>query len=175
LNTETHRGYWWLAYTWGNLIPLCTRCNTYQKKCVFPVARQHHFTEIYDLAALDQSEEPLLINPLYDDFEDHFDVNVVTAQLLPKTIRGETTIRIMGLNNSTSDDDILGARRLAAQQALNAFREFQDAARNDCAPPAMAMQIRDSIEVGSAPFAYTLRAVWNAAHERTADRLKAIT
>lgn len=101
---EEHRGYYWLAYDWKNLLPSCEKCNRASlikeeiigKYTRFPVSGPHalHEDEI-------ASEKPLLINPLVDDPDDFIRVNTENGLLEGKDGdggRGETTIRILGLN-----------------------------------------------------------------------------
>lgn len=66
-------GYYWLAYSWDNLLLSCPTCNT-NKSDVFPLAKGrtkvsfvnngHNILNINTLSAgYDQSELPLLVNP----------------------------------------------------------------------------------------------------------------
>lgn len=58
-STENH-GYWWLAYTWENLLFACATCNRSNKNDQFPLADAH------TLQAEEQppgEEKPLLLDP----------------------------------------------------------------------------------------------------------------
>lgn len=37
-NTLSDRGYWWLAYDWGNYLLACEICNQQWKEACFPIA-----------------------------------------------------------------------------------------------------------------------------------------
>ncbi len=89
-------GYYWLAYTWSNLLFSCKRCNAGHKRSYFPLAnpagrtRSHH-----DQPRLAQ-EQPLLLNPANDNPASHIQFRRAVA--VGKTLRGQTTIALCGLN-----------------------------------------------------------------------------
>ena len=108
---EDHPGYWWLAYSWENLLIACKRCNQKYKKSKFPLKDESKraYTEKSD----SDEEEPILINPLkedpdlfidYDfsaetDFSEEFMVKAVG-----KCERGKKTVdELTGIN----DEDIM--------------------------------------------------------------------
>jgi hypothetical protein len=73
---KTHKGYYWLAYDWRNLIPACDMCNSGDAKVdQFPVSKKHAFPPRRrtppDWDMLETSEEPLLLHPYRDDPEAH--------------------------------------------------------------------------------------------------------
>jgi hypothetical protein len=54
-----HPGYFWLAYSWFNLLPSCDMCNSYgAKHNEFPVMRSHIFRVKLTQAELDQLKRP---------------------------------------------------------------------------------------------------------------------
>jgi len=71
-----HKGYYWLAYDWQNLVPACTQCNTINgKRTLFPIQGRRVFDPAVgpDTHTLNILEQPLLLHP-YDstrDFRDH--------------------------------------------------------------------------------------------------------
>lgn len=88
-------GYYWLAYTWRNLLFSCKRCNGGHKRNYFPLAnsatgraRSHHDSL--------RQEQPLLLHPASDDPADHIDFQ--QAVVIAKTPRGQATIDLCGLN-----------------------------------------------------------------------------
>jgi len=88
-------GYYWLAYTWANLLFTCKRCNGGHKGNYFPLANQatgrarsHH-----DGLA---PEQPLLLNPVHDDPARH--IRFRRAVAVGKTDQGRETIERCGLN-----------------------------------------------------------------------------
>jgi len=116
---KKHPGYFWLAYTWDNLLPSCVFCNqhradqpTFDDPTVGPAAgkldqfplsdeakRAMTFSDPLDL------EEPLLLNPCIDqDCEDYFRYDVKgyilvnSSNSATKRKRAEITIKICHLN-----------------------------------------------------------------------------
>ncbi|CAG1022843.1 hypothetical protein DOJK_01937 [Patescibacteria group bacterium] len=89
-------GYYWLAYTWNNLLFCCAICNQQYKKNLFPLlddtkrARNHH----NDIT----QEEPLLINPSSINPEEHIGFREQIAYPIKDSIYGKTTIDTLGLN-----------------------------------------------------------------------------
>lgn len=103
-----HDAYWWLAWTWQNLLFACFRCNTIHKGNRFPRApRTAKLAELtFDLSR----EDPLLIDPSRVDPRGHirfrwsevrrkwFPVPVGNSQL------GAETIRVLGLDEDDARD-----------------------------------------------------------------------
>jgi uncharacterized protein (TIGR02646 family) len=98
----TKPGYYWLAYTWENLLLCCTLCNQQHKKNLFPLknpasrARSHHG----DVAA----EEPLLINPSVLNPQDYIGFRDEIPYPIENHIYGETTIAVLGLDRETLNE-----------------------------------------------------------------------
>ena len=96
-------GYYWLAYSWNNLLVSCERCNTSHKRFLFPLAnpglraRCHHD----DLDA----EDPLFVDPAREDPRRH--VRFRGSAVEPLTERGRETVRGLGLRRN----DLEEARR----------------------------------------------------------------
>lgn len=126
----SHPGYWWLAMDWDNLLPSCIDCNRKRKqrlvdgatelgvllelqtqsrnssgkKDSFPVARggPRLLPEDKNYVA----ESPLLLNPYYDDPDEHMRFvsigNPPVSLAIPigggPSERGATSIHIYGLN-----------------------------------------------------------------------------
>jgi hypothetical protein len=107
-----HPGYFWLAYEWWNLVPSCAYCNTDHtdpirgrthpgKKNEFPVGRERVHEPPDDPEEWQDSlseEEALLLNPYFDDPEDHMDFEPKTGMAFPIDERGKATIEICDLN-----------------------------------------------------------------------------
>lgn len=127
---DGHKGYWWLASTWSNLLASCILCNREQhnelfnhtnnsytttplksgKYDHFPVKGKHRaFVEADDLSL----EDPLLIDPTDCDPADY--ITWATMQglqvIIPlhkndaTTIYAETSIKIYGLNRRKLTED----------------------------------------------------------------------
>jgi hypothetical protein len=61
-----HPGYYWLAYDWRNLVPVCEECNSGKGKGTqFPIEGEYVFgpDECCGIEALDEREQPLLLHP----------------------------------------------------------------------------------------------------------------
>jgi uncharacterized protein (TIGR02646 family) len=113
-NGARPHGYYWLAATWENLLPSCIRCNraegydyedgtrrTSGKGAWFPLADEGARAR----APGDEAgESPLLLHPYYDDPTEHLEFvgdGLVAARLDENnqpSVRGEWTIRVLGLN-----------------------------------------------------------------------------
>ena len=92
-NDLPHPGYFWLAYAWQNLLPTCAYCNEKAKRDRFPVRGKHAVSpkELCD-------EQPLLINPIVDNPEEHLAIEISTGLMIHKSNRGEMSIKILELN-----------------------------------------------------------------------------
>jgi hypothetical protein len=101
---KDHPGYYWLAYSWSNLVPSCITCNQpgedgIGKRNRFPVAKNKYATTPEEI----QDETPLLFNPIDpddEDPEDHIGIDFKTGLLIARngSPRAESCIKIFGLN-----------------------------------------------------------------------------
>lgn len=62
---DGHKGYYWVAYDWRNLVPCCNRCNTGAKRDKFPIAgtRASQPSDGRSTTDLNIAECPLLLSP----------------------------------------------------------------------------------------------------------------
>lgn len=92
------RGYYWLAYTWENLLLACSECNTRFKRELFPLAdpavRVWHHSGAEKLP----EELPLLLDPTLDDPEEHISFRAFTP--VARTRRGRETINTLHLDSA---------------------------------------------------------------------------
>ncbi|HEY1190770.1 MAG TPA: hypothetical protein VGE74_24280 [Gemmata sp.] len=97
-DTLKRPGYYWLAYTWDNLLFCCQLCNEQFKQNHFPlrVGRLRARTPTDRL----DGEEPLLINPALTDPRAHITFRQERAVVVGDSLAGKTTIRLLGLNRS---------------------------------------------------------------------------
>lgn len=86
--------YWWLAFEWDNLVYCCKECNQY-KANYFPIEGQRVRSQMDDI----KKEDPLLINPVTDFPEKHFNYSE-SGEIIPLTIRGAQTIELLRLNRT---------------------------------------------------------------------------
>lgn len=91
--TINHPGYYWLAYDCKNFLPSCLFCNRREKKGYFPVDGQHAINPGDEI-----HEQPLLINPCWDNPEEHIDMTM-SGVFIPKTNQGDTCIKMFKLND----------------------------------------------------------------------------
>jgi hypothetical protein len=90
---DLHKGYYWLAYEWSNLLPSCTICNRSYKRNRFPIAGVRAFKP-----GKEKDEKPLLLNPLIDNPGKHFKLDPEVGILAGLTPKGEMCIEVLGLN-----------------------------------------------------------------------------
>lgn len=108
---QDHSGYWWLAYSWENLLIACKRCNQKYKRSKFPLKDESKRAYMED-SDLDE-EEPIMINPLKEDPELLIDYNFPTGtdfseeimvKAVGKCVRGKKTVdELTGIN----DEDVM--------------------------------------------------------------------
>lgn len=101
--------YYWLAYTWDNLLFSCSECNSSYKRDHFPLLDE----TARNIAQQDISrEEPALLNPYADDPADHlmYEQFIVKPRLVDgnEDVRGRATIDLFKLNDR---NDLLYSRQ----------------------------------------------------------------
>ena len=87
--------YWWLAYEWDNLYLSCRNCN-FSKGSKFPVPNDRGPVHT-SVAALRESEGALLLDPCFDDPDQHLAFSD-SGMVSPMTERGKITIEVLDLN-----------------------------------------------------------------------------
>lgn len=93
-------GYYWLAFTWDNLLFACQLCNQRHKKNQFPLldpaqrARSHRDDVSH--------EQPTFIDPAAED--PALSLSFRDEVPFPKNKRGRTTIRALGLDRKPLQD-----------------------------------------------------------------------
>ena len=92
-----------LAYEWENLLPVCPTCS-FSKRDLFPVEETNRV--------------PLLLNPRIDNPEEHLQF-LYNGEVLPKSVRGEVTIKTLNLNR-----EVLIKRRLEYFKHLEANKDL---------------------------------------------------
>lgn len=169
-----HRGYYWLAYDWRNLLPSCVECNqpgknakgeTLGKRNMFPV-------EDEELRAYSPGEEvlekPLLLHPFLDTPENDL-VFDRTGVVGGTTVKGLTTVRILELNR----DGLLGERKSRWGAVMMTITRLMQAAVEDDAPLRDTLRANiDEYERGVAPYSALGRLLWKRASEQVNSLLK---
>lgn len=140
-----HPGYYWLAYDTQNLLPSCQFCNQgHGKMNQFPVAGTYWRKHSEPCA-----EEPLLVNPYFDDPSEYFIFPFDKERLTPlgtieardRNPRGLRSIDIYNLN----DASLVDQRKGSQQNAINSFITEDNARRGQA--------YIDSIEFDDQPYA----------------------
>ena len=133
-----HLGYYWLAYEWRNLLFACEDCNrpSTAKTAGKRIGKWDQFPVRGFRAEREEDEdreEPLLINQVEEDPEDHLEIDE-TGVVIPKTDRGQACIDIFGLN--------------AREALVNARRERIKNTNNELRLAAMAIVAREEQQCG---------------------------
>ena len=93
-------GYYWLAYSWTNLLVSCETCNTSYKGSLFPLADEEKRARSHrdDIDA----ETPIFIDPAIEDPRQH--IRFRGAEVEHLTERGLRTIQGLGLGRGKLED-----------------------------------------------------------------------
>ena len=137
-DTLRRPGYYWLAYSWDNLLLVCTLCNQERKGNLFPLRRPRARARSH-MDNLD-AEEPLLIDPsrvepsLHVRFRGHYAFAVRNRR------EGKTTLDVLGLNREKLAE--ARAERLEHLEVLHSLCEHlrREIARN--LSPELTEQLR---------------------------------
>lgn len=151
-----HPGYFWLAYSWGNLLPSCIDCNRYRKHGSvnpvgvgkadrFPVEGVHAGTP-EDVI----KEIVLLIDPTKLDPCEHLDFSE-DGYVVAKSPIGQQTIDLFGLN----DREGLVEQRAKAFEDGTAFMEghWNAVTTNNAARVEKNRKRLEQIRAGRIPYA----------------------
>lgn len=102
--------YYWLAYSWDNLLLSCPSCNQDYKKDKFETKQlpaNYTGTEISNIHSLAQNynqiEQPKLLNPEFDDPTAFFNYDL-NGEISSHDERGQYTIETCGLNRIKLSD-----------------------------------------------------------------------
>lgn len=131
-------GYYWLPYTWENLLLSCTLCNQQFKKNLFPLLEpQKRALNHRDDIAL---EQPLLINPSVIDPRQYIGFRQEIPYALEGNIYGKETIAAVGLDREALNEkrrsylalinQLIAVIKLASMQIENVeLQELAEAAK----------------------------------------------
>lgn len=124
-SAKLYPGYYWLAYTWTNLLYSCEPCNRARKRNVFPLEQPATRAR----RAVDSllNEQPVLIDPAGgDDPRDHIRFRRNKPYAL--TERGRVTIDLLKLNRTTLDPSRL--KHLHLVETLQALAGMDETSAN---------------------------------------------
>lgn len=126
-----HPGYWWLAYSWHNLLPACIDCNRRRRHTISgTMAGKADCFEVRGHRALlpgdDLSrEDPLLIDPAAPGFDPgkHFEF-LADGSIKPLTDEARYSCELLGLNLR---EKLVEMRSLAYLHAMEAMAAYLNA------------------------------------------------
>jgi hypothetical protein len=118
-----HPGYYWLAYTWANLLPTCWKCNTWHEDNGVQIGKGNRFP-ISGNYAIDPGDEvnevEELINPMFEDPENHITIDKLGfLHALPGSKKGQTCITFFGLNTR---EPLVNGRKKEYDNIINKLR-----------------------------------------------------
>lgn len=178
-NTRNHPGYFWLAYDVENLMMSCADCNRarYHKVTTgedpqkagkadsFPIGGERAFRPADEL----DKELPELLNPQLDEPEQHLDLDQ-SGLLVPKSKRGEETIRLLGLNTR---ENLCDARRLAYWQGKNLLTEYWTVLTKSADPIEIEVKSKEFYHfiTGRSPYSLAYQRGYDVTAKRLGEQL----
>jgi uncharacterized protein (TIGR02646 family) len=131
-------GYYWLAYSWDNLLFVCQLCNQERKGNLFPLRRPRARARSHSDNL--NAEEPLLIDPSRLDPSDYIRFRDQYAVPVRNRREGKTTIDVLGLNREK-----LAEARAERLQSLRVLHDLCKHLRREIArspSPELAERLR---------------------------------
>jgi uncharacterized protein (TIGR02646 family) len=141
-----HPGYFWLAYEWYNLLLSCGHCNTWEEKSQKTGGKSHpsksnEFRIVGKRVTepgpdpsrwLDElkEEKPLLLNPYFDDPDEHLGFTE-EGEIYGKTDRGKETVEVCNLGRK----NLVEARLASNTSVFKALNVQLLEAENGVSPP----------------------------------------
>jgi uncharacterized protein (TIGR02646 family) len=118
---EEKPGYYWLAYSWSNLLVACEKCNRECKRTQFPLANPERRARSHR-DRLDD-EITLFVHPALEDPRTHIRFRNDAPEGL--TPAGITTIRVLGL---ASRPDLVDARLKKFKHLVHLLKAYRKCA-----------------------------------------------
>jgi len=118
------KSYYWLAFSWDNLLPACKRCNGKKSNCfdIDGEYKEYQGERLEDLHLVTQkyneAEKPKLIHPEYDTFEKDI-VFDSKGKMHSDNVRVAYTIRVCDLNR----ENLVNSREEIVTDFINKLRE----------------------------------------------------
>lgn len=143
-------GYYWLAYSWDNLLFACEECNRREKRNLFPLEDPATRARTADALA---GERPVFVDPARDEPADHIEFREDIP--VGRTKRGTVTIASLGLRRPS-----LAERRLEKLKMLQQLRAavvpLQKRGKND-----LVEEIRETLTNAVRPSAEFSAMAWS--------------
>jgi hypothetical protein len=194
-----HPGYFWLAYSWRNLLPACPLCNSYGgKKNQFPISNDYVLRRKLTKAELgqllrpaeaiqstkepgewylgaedlDALEGPLLLHPYVDeDPTQHLQFRS-NGYVAPLTKKGEWSILVFNLNRP----ELRQLRARADRMIRSRLLQEVEAAQNEGLDPEDSLDYAEGVVGrllrGQGPFSVLKRAALARAVEKEREELQ---
>jgi len=126
--------YYWLRWEWSNMYPACWDCFNH-KRFLFPIGKRRARPGTYGVENLYEIEDPLLLDPCFDNPDQHLEFNSTDGSVCAKvgSKYGQATINTLGLNRPA-----LKAQRHA--QAATLQEAFHRAVALSVVDPAFAQE-----------------------------------
>ena len=167
-----HPGYYWLAYSWRNLLPSCIRCNQVSKVDNTTIGKGTRFPLVDDEYAFmpgdEDRERPLLINPTIDNPSEHLFFDTETGTINALSERGRVTCEVLGLN----EFDRCRERKRRFDSAFNHFNLWLLSALSRQQVPTASHEELDDIRKGKAEYAMAARAAIDQAKRNGLEALE---
>lgn len=115
-----HKGYYWLASDWDNLLLACSICNgTANKGNNFPILTGSNYA--YRSTDKLVNEQPLLINPCLENPTSHLKYRKSGA-IQGITVKGKNSVKVYGLNRQ----DLIIERKKIAKTTLEYMEDVEE-------------------------------------------------
>lgn len=153
--------YYWLAYTWDNLLLSCELCNRRHKRGEFPLEDERRAVRSHVEADRIADERPVFIDPSREEPSTHLEFRREYVAAANSSPRGRVTIEAIGLNRSALAER-RRERRSSIWGCLVALRDRLIAADGD----ADCLRLVAMLSEAASPqgeFAALVRAVLRAA------------
>jgi uncharacterized protein (TIGR02646 family) len=115
--------YYWLAFSWDNMLPSCSKCNGKKSNCfdidgTRVIYNQENIKKLqYTLSEYNEQERPKLLHPEYDTFEDEIRFTK-KGQIFSRNKRVQYTVKICNLNR----DNLIKMRESIISDFVNVLR-----------------------------------------------------
>jgi hypothetical protein len=117
----TYPGYYWLAYSWGNLMYSCEICNRTYKRNYFPLANELTRKEHHLHPNIIHDEDRLLIDPVNEDPSLFITFNKEIPKPVPGSRKGKVSIKVYGLErmNESRREHLFALRTMLSYAKLD--------------------------------------------------------
>jgi len=128
--------YYWLAFSWDNLLPCCSRCNGKKSNCFDIEGNRVNYNseELFDLhdkmEVYNREEKPKLLHPEYDSFENDIRFSKY-GEIESDNERVNYTVTICDLNRENLKTDRLSVVTDFMEKLHEHLNSFNNNLNND--------------------------------------------